>query len=63
MCASVNDRTISKRIYCVDFLVMKKDVEPALPEKSKESAKGAEYESRGQVPSKARNVAPGCDNA
>jgi hypothetical protein len=29
-------------------------------QKSKQSAKGAEYESRGQVPSKARPVAPGC---
>jgi hypothetical protein len=30
-------------------------------QKSKQSAKGAEYESRGQVPGKARHVAPGCD--
>ena len=29
--------------------------------KSKQSAKGAEYESQGQVPSNARHVAPGCD--
>jgi hypothetical protein len=29
----------------------------ALPKKSKQSAKGAAYESRGQVPSKARHVA------
>jgi hypothetical protein len=27
----------------------------------KQSAKGAEYESRGQVPGKARHVAAGCD--
>jgi hypothetical protein len=32
-----------------------------MPQKSKQSAKGAEYESQGQVPSKARHVAPGCD--
>jgi hypothetical protein len=32
-----------------------------LHKKSKQSAKGAEYESQGQVPSKARHVAPGYD--
>ena len=33
----------------------------ALHKKSKQSAKGAKYESQGQVPSNARHVAPGCD--
>ncbi len=33
----------------------------ALHKKWNRSAKGAEYESQGQVPSKARHVAPGCD--
>jgi hypothetical protein len=33
----------------------------ALHKKSKQSAKGAKYESRGQVPGKTRHVAPGCD--
>ena len=34
-------------------------VEAALHKNSKQSAKGADYESQGQVPSKARHVAPG----
>jgi len=33
----------------------------ALPSKSKQSAKGAEYESQGQARSEAERVAPGCD--
>jgi hypothetical protein len=32
-----------------------------LHKKSKQSARGAKYESRGQVPGKARHIASGCD--